>query len=238
MSSISPDIKHFTDLGYTSLQHREDDEAIRCFRMAAIRAKTSSVDIQLKTAVNMGAAFVAVRRPREAFKVFNSAVKLVTEDRTLAGDLHYNVALMHEQLGNKLEARKSYQKSLDYYAAGPDNRLLRAGVACKLAVVCSELSENQTAVEAWESAAELYGSADLHEEQALCLYQKVRALVTCGHNADAAKTANECKLMCDSIESSLAIGMLSTFSTLWPYYSLLFNIGNQLGCWCHSGAVP
>jgi tetratricopeptide (TPR) repeat protein len=229
MSEISADIERFTQLGYTLLQRREDDKAIKFFRIAVNKAKTSSDDVQLKTSINLGAAFVAVHRPREALKIFNSAVKVAMEDPSLAGDLFYNVALMHEQLGNRLEARKSYQKSFDFYAADPDNKLLQAGVACKLAVICSELSESQSAAAAWDSAAALYESADLREQQAMCLYQKVRALDTCGHSADAAKTANECKLLCDSVEPSLAVGMLSIF-----FYALVLFIyfcAAQLLCW-------
>jgi tetratricopeptide (TPR) repeat protein len=218
MSTIPAEIERFTELGHTLLLQREDEKAIKFFRLAVNRAKSSSNDVLLKTSINLGAAFVATHRPREALKVFNSALKSAIEDDSLAGDLHYNVALMHEQLGNKLEARKNFQQSFDHYAAEPDDRLLQAGVACKLATICSELSENQAAAEAWGNAAALYGSADLVEQQALCLYQKILTLDTCNNDAEAVATADDCKLICQNVESSPAVGMLFTFLLSFTKY--------------------
>ena len=209
MSSVLDEVERYTELAHTKLKRRDDDNAIKLFKLALQRAKSSSDDTLIpKAAINLGAALVAVRRSHEALKILCMSAKSPPSDGSIAGDLFYNLALVNEQLGNKHEARKHFQKSFDLYAVEPECGLLQAGIACKLAALRIELSEYKTAAEAFGEAASLYKSFNLPEQQALCLYQKILVLEASGSDFEAVTTASDCEVICQGIALGPNIGML------------------------------
>lgn len=212
MDSVEKEVEHFTDMAHALLQHREDEKAIKLFRVALNRAKSSTEVVHQQACINLGAALIAVRRPREALKIMSPLAISPPDNNAIAGDLFYNVALLHEQLGNRLEARKHFHKSVEQYSLESNCILLKAGVSCKLAAASIQLSEYQAAADAYGEAAMLYGSAGLTEQQARCLYQKTLALDSHGSVAQAEDTANECELTCQNTELTPSLGKKFVFT--------------------------
>jgi len=207
MSSIVSEVEHYSQLAHTKLQQREDDNAIQFFKLALQRAKTSSDETLIqKAAVNLGAALMAVRRSHEARKILSLTAKSPPNDNTVAGDMFYNLALVFEQLGNKLKARENFQKSFDYYATEPECGLLQAGIACKIAAMSIYLSDNETAANSFKQAASLYKLGGLSEQQALCLYQRVLLLESSGSDVEAFAAASHCEDICGDVALNPNIG--------------------------------
>ena len=151
--------------------------------------------------VNLAATSLADDKPEQALSYLQSALELDVENNK-TGDIRFNMALAHEQLGCDSEAVREYELAITAYQlqnASPD---VMVRTCVKSGILLMKLRKYKKSTQYLDMAATILSEKELVEQLATVLCMKAKCLVTSDKTVtEAIDECDECIKLCSSINS-------------------------------------
>lgn len=213
MGVPTSDVDNNTELGSQALCSGNLAAALDYFTKAYEHSLDLQHDFSIRVcAFNLGAAYVALRQPREGLPLLQKAVPPPSApDSSCNGDLFFNFGLAYELIPALSEAIKYYELSLEEYKIHGIETGMQAMVACKLGNLYEHTKSPLQAARVYGIAAVVHGKDRLMEKQLLCLCHQARVLVTAKKMEDALGVADDCIILCQRISPDSGILGISSF---------------------------
>ncbi|XP_064620021.1 uncharacterized protein LOC135483250 [Lineus longissimus] len=236
----SKTIDDFTKLGYCELQSGHLNTAIEAFKNAHRHSVyLNDVNTEQLCAFNLGAAYVAAKKPREGLELLSTAVPPCKQpEEKPKGDVYYNFGLGYETMDNMDETIKYFELALEAYEVGrrdvPTSRKILT-VARKLGFCYGKIGSHSQAVSRLKIVTKL--QEELEEgfrERIPVLCELSSQLAVLDKYLEALHYTDECFTYCGQLEDSLNKGEI--YHDLGLIYVHCKEYSK--GCCCFELALP
>jgi tetratricopeptide (TPR) repeat protein len=210
-------IDEFTKLGYNELQTGNLNTAIEAFKNAHRHSiYLNDINTEQLCAFNLGAAYVAAKKPKEGLELLSTAVPPVKRpDEKPKGDVYYNFGLGYETMHNMDDTIKYFELAFEAYQEEkrdtPTSRKILT-VAKKLGFCYGKIGSCSQAVNRLKIVTKLHDELEEDvEERIPVLCELGSQLATLNKYLEALHYADECFTCCSQLEDSLRKGEWTNF---------------------------
>ncbi|XP_059498971.1 tetratricopeptide repeat protein 24 [Stegostoma tigrinum] len=204
---IQAEIESLTRAGSQALAQERCGEALTAFKKAFLASlEVTEQQVQRACAFNLGAAYVASGRPAKGLDFLLRSQPDKSGERQ--GDLHFNLGLAHEGLGDPPAAIEHYQRALAHYQSGQGHG--EADTHMKLAGCQARAGELDQASRCLRRAGLAYRRAGSLDLAAVALNEAACHMLQCQHftAAEITEVLNECRTVCANIQNKALLGKL------------------------------
>ncbi|GCB83852.1 hypothetical protein scyTo_0024120 [Scyliorhinus torazame] len=201
------EIESLTRAGSQSLARDCTEEALAAFKKAfLVSLDVREQWVQRACAFNLGAAYVASGRPEKGLNFLLRSQPATGGERE--GDLHFNLGLAREGLGDLPRAMEHYQQALGHYRGGQAQG--EADTFMKLASCQARVGEAAQAGRCFQRAGRAYRQAGSPDLAAVALNEAACHMLRCQRFSarEIAEVLYECRTVCGNIQNKALLGKL------------------------------
>uniref|UniRef100_UPI00398EDDE3 tetratricopeptide repeat protein 24 n=1 Tax=Pristiophorus japonicus TaxID=55135 RepID=UPI00398EDDE3 len=234
---VQAEIESLTRAGSQALAQERGEEALGAFKKAfLISLEAREPGVRRACAFNLGAAYVASGRPGKGQDFLLRSQPAEGSERP--GDLHFNLGLAREGLGDPEGAAEHYRQALACYrsqgGAAPAGE--EADALAKLAGCRAQAGEDAQAAGGYRRAGQAYRRAGNPGLAAMALSRAAGHMLQCRQfgAAEIAEVLNECRTVCGHVQHKDLLGKL--YNDIGLSYSQLkiFSLAAE----CFEQALP
>ncbi|XP_072405004.1 uncharacterized protein [Chiloscyllium punctatum] len=206
-SEIQAQIESLTRAGSQALAQERCGEALTAFKKAFLASlDITEQQVQRACAFNLGAAYVASGRLAKGVDFLHRSQPDKGGERQ--GDLHFNLGLAHEGLGDSPAAIEHYQQALAHYQSRQAQG--EADTHMKLAGCRARAGELGQAGRCFRRAGLAYQQAGSPDLAAVALNEAACHMLQCRHftAGEITEVLNECRTICTNIQNKALLGKL------------------------------
>ncbi|XP_072346575.1 uncharacterized protein [Scyliorhinus torazame] len=199
------EIESLTRAGSQSLARDCTEEALAAFKKAfLVSLDVREQWVQRACAFNLGAAYVASGRPEKGLNFLLRSQPATGGERE--GDLHFNLGLAREGLGDLPRAMEHYQQALGHYRGGQAQG--EADTFMKLASCQARVGEAAQAGRCFQRAGRAYRQAGSPDLAAVALNEAACHMLRCQRFSarEIAEVLYECRTVCGNIQNKALLG--------------------------------
>lgn len=189
-------------IGEEQLQRGNLRKAKTAFEYALKKSRqVNEKTFQESSLINLAATSLADNKASTAVSYLHSALELRCED-SHRGDIHYNLALAHEQLGQQTEAAQEYRRAISAYQSqdAPPEVIVKSSV--KAGMLMMKLGKYRKATEYLDLSATILSEKELITQLATVLCMKAQCLVSSDSTVtEAIDVCDECIKLCASLHT-------------------------------------
>lgn len=194
------------ELGILHHERRDLARATRCYEDAL--ASRPDAATRARALGNLGAAAHDALAIDVARSKYREALGLLVDlgDDRLEGSFRFNLAILEQEAGDRLEAAEQYRRALDRLRAAPDQRLEAIALSSQ-GTLLQEEGDWQGALEAHDRALRMLREAGDVRSEGLALLRLGGALAMLGRVAEGRDSLDEAERLLHSIDDRVSVGV-------------------------------